>query len=353
MARPLRAGLSVVAIAIQVVLVLMVVGMTSGVVNEWGKRVEGVGADILVQPPNASIFFAFSGAVMQASVGEQLAKISGVDEVAPVVILMDARGYSVIYGIDYRSFTGLSTGFQFLAGGPFEGPDSVIADDLAARSHKLHIGQKLTLFNHEFTLSGIVWHGKGARYFVPLPTAQDISGADKRVSMFYVRSKGDTEGTRSEIVKLLPTHRVRSMAEYITLMNSSNLPELRPFIRSMVALGVAISFLVILLTMHTMVLERTREIGILKALGSSRLNILALIVGEALLMTALGILAGLVCTFGTAAILKQTAPTLSILISKGWIMRAAFLAILGTVAGALYPAFRAAQADPVDALAYE
>jgi putative ABC transport system permease protein len=249
----------------------------------------------------------------------------------------------------------LSTGFQFLAGGPFEGPDSVIADDLAAKSHKLHIGQKMTFFNHEFTLSGIVWHGKGARFFLPLATAQDIAGADKHVSMFYVRSKGEgnTEQTRAEIVKLLPTHRVRSMAEYVTLMNSSKLPELQPFIRSMVSLGVAISFLVVLLTMHTMVLERTREIGILKALGSSRLNILALIVGEALFMTALGILAGLVCTFGTAAVLKQTNPTLSILISNGWIVRAAFLAILGTVAGALYPAFRAAQADPVDALAYE
>src|SRR5574340_331894 len=62
-ARPLRACLSIVAIAIQVILVLMIVGLTSGVVSEWGKRVEGVGADLLVQPPNSSIFFAFSSAV--------------------------------------------------------------------------------------------------------------------------------------------------------------------------------------------------------------------------------------------------------------------------------------------------
>ena len=55
--RPLRSFLSVVAIAIQVILVLMIVGLTSGVISEWGKRVEGVGADIIVQPPNSSIFF--------------------------------------------------------------------------------------------------------------------------------------------------------------------------------------------------------------------------------------------------------------------------------------------------------
>ena len=58
-ARPLRAVLSILAISIQVILVLMIVGLTNGVVNEWSKRVEGVGADILVQSPNASIFFAF------------------------------------------------------------------------------------------------------------------------------------------------------------------------------------------------------------------------------------------------------------------------------------------------------
>ena len=71
-ARPLRCALSVIAIAIQVILVLMIVGLTSGMISEWGKRVEGVGADIMVQPPNASIFIAFSSAVMPESLGDQI-----------------------------------------------------------------------------------------------------------------------------------------------------------------------------------------------------------------------------------------------------------------------------------------
>src|ERR1700751_182541 len=97
-ARRLRSFLSVIAIAIQVILVLMIVGMTSGVISEWGKRVEGVGADILVQPPNASIFFAFSSAVMQESLGEQIEKLTGVDEVAPTLIQSDTKTLMIIYG---------------------------------------------------------------------------------------------------------------------------------------------------------------------------------------------------------------------------------------------------------------
>jgi len=75
---------------------------------------------------------------------------------------------------------------------------------------------------------------------------------EKRVSMFYVRSKGDTEATRAQILKLMPENSVRSLSEYMSLMNSSNLPQLRPFTRTMVALGIVVSFLVVLLNMHTM-----------------------------------------------------------------------------------------------------
>src|SRR5437879_5099200 len=103
-ARPLRSFLSVIAIAIQVILVLMIVGLTSGVISEWGKRVEGVGADILVQPPNSSIFFAFVSVGMQESLGEKIAALSGVDEVAPTVILTEPKHLVMVYGIDYKRF---------------------------------------------------------------------------------------------------------------------------------------------------------------------------------------------------------------------------------------------------------
>ena len=114
-----------------------------------------------------------------------------------------------------------------------------------------------------------------------------------------------------------------------------------------------ISFLVVLLTMHTMVFERTRDIGVLRALGSSRLEVCGLILGETLVMAALGAAFGLLCTYSVVAILHKTSPTLQIAIEGGWVIRAILLTIAGAIAGAAYPALRAAQNDPVDALAYE
>lgn len=352
-ARPLRSFLSVIAIAIQVILVLLIVGLTSGVISEWGKRVEGVGADLLVQPPNSSIFFAFSSAVMQESLADKIAALPGVDEVAPTLILTEPKNLIIVYGIDFKRFNALSRGFLFRDGRPFESSDEAIADDIIAQTKHLKVGDQITLLNHAFTICGIVAHGKGARFFIPLKTAQEIAGAEKRVSMFYVRSKGDTEGTRGQIIKLTPLDRVRSMSEYVTLMSSSNLPQLRPFTRTMVGLGIVISFLVVLLNMHTMVMERTREIGILKALGLSRLGILRLLLGETLILTVLGCVLGIVLTFIFQAIMKETNPGLMILITPQWVISSALLAVVGAAIGAVYPALRAAGTDPVIALAYE
>jgi len=351
--RPLRCALSVLAIAIQVVLVLMIVGLTSGILAEWGKRVEGVGADLLVQPPNSSIFFSFSSAVMPESLADQIAKLSAVDEAAPTLVVSDPKTLIIIYGIDYKRFNALSQGFIFRDGRPFQAPDECLADDIIAQTRHVKVGDTVNLINHVFTISGIVAHGKGARYFIPLKTAQDILGAENHISMVFVRSKSDTETSRAQILELNPQNRVRSMAEYVSLMNSSNLPELKPFIKTMVGLGIVISFLVVLMNMHTMILERTREIGILKALGFSRLDVIKMLLTETAVLTIVGSLAGIAITLLAEAVLKQANPGLAILITTRWVIGSIGLALIGASLGAAVPAFRASTVDPVDALAYE
>ncbi len=349
---PIRSGLSAVAIGLQVFLILLIAGLTSGILGDWRTRAEGIGADIMVQAPNSPMFFSFSSAVMPQSIVGTIAEFPDVEEAAGVLVLLDSGTLGIIYGADFKSFNGLSEGFTFLSGNPFTQPNEAIADDLAARARKLRVGDTTSLMNREFTVSGIVAHGKGARFFVPLATAQDIIGAEEQVSIVYVRSTGDTEAVLAELEELLPGYRIRSVAEYMSLMTSSNLPEIKPFINSFVGLGIVISFLVILLTMYTMVLERRREIGILKTLGASRMEICRLIVAEALLLVVLGVIVGLIGTYGITAVLHQTSPTLQIQITPEWILRSILVAVVGALAGSAYPALRAARSDPVDALAY-
>ncbi len=114
-----------------------------------------------------------------------------------------------------------------------------------------------------------------------------------------------------------------------------------------------VGFLVIFQSMYTAVMERTREIGILKSLGASKLYIVNVVLRETLLLAIVGIVAGILISMATRRAIMFEKPVLDRFWSNEWVLRSAVIAIVGALAGALYPALKAAQRDPIDALAYE
>jgi len=354
--RPVRTVISVLAVAIEVAMVMVVVGLTSGLLQESAKRVEGIGADVMVQPPGSSYFFGVTSAPMPIKIGDRLAELPHVQAVTPALFHMETSGgLNVIYGIAMESFDRVSGGFAFHAGGPFTGPYDVMVDDVYARANHVKVGLTLSLLNHQFRVSGIVEHGKGARIFVQLATLQDLLDAHDRASIFFVKctDPGYADDVVNSTHQLLPEYKVLPLREYERLMTSNNLPALSAFITAMIGVAVAIGFLVIFLSMYTTIHERTREIGILKSLGASKGYIIAAILREAALLCLVGIAGGWGGAFLTRKIILEEFPTLTVALTTVWAMRAAGLAIAGSLIGALYPALGAAQLDPVDALAYE
>ena len=110
--------------------------------------------------------------------------------------------------------------------------------------------------------------------------------------------------------------------------------------------------LVILLAMYTTVTERTRQIGILKALGMSKTGIAWVIEQEAILVSLLGVSVGIALTLAARlGVMRMT--TLVVDVEARWILIALLVGIVGGSIGALYPALRAARQDAVDALSYE
>lgn len=354
--RPVRTAVSVLAVAIEVGMVMLVVGLTTGLLHESAKRVEGVGADVLVQPPGASMFLGLTQSPMPIKIGDRLAEVPRVEAVAPVLFQFNSTGgINLIYGIDMKSFSRVTGGFVYHQGGPFEHPYDILVDDWYAKANNVKVGGSLRFLNHDFRVSGIVEHGKGARIFIPLDTAQDLSVAQGRASIFFVKCSNPayTDQVKTAIGQLLPGYQILPMREYMSMMSSNNLPALRAFITVMIAVAVIIGFLVIFLSMYTTITERTREIGVLKSLGASKFYILEAILREASLMALVGILAGYAGTLVAKRLILASFPTLSVDLTPEWAMWAALLAVVGTLLGAFYPALRAAQLDPVDALAYE
>jgi putative ABC transport system permease protein len=354
--RPLRTLIGVVAVAVEVALVVLIVGLTSGLLTETAKRIEGIGADVMVQPNAASIFIGITGAPMPIKIADKLAELKYVQSVAPALLQFSSTGgVDVVYGIDPESFRAVSGGFVFLQGHDMDGPEDLLVDDLAAAAKHIQVGDTFKLLNHDWHVAGIVEHGKGARLFVPLATLQDLVGAPDKASIFWVKCTRPehTEDVMDETRHLLPGYTVRPVRAMLTLMTSTNIPGLQTFIDAMISLAVAIGLLVIFLTMYTTVIERTRDIGVLKSLGAGRAFIVRALLTESAGLCLMGIVAGIGLSYLVRAAFLAGFPTLSINITTGWILRAGGIALAGAMLGASYPAWMASRKDPVEALSYD
>jgi len=354
--RPMRTLIGVIAIAVEVTLVIVIVGLTSGMLQETAKRIEGIGADIMVQPSSSSVFLGFSGAPMPIKIGDKVHELKYVQYVSPALLQFNTSGgVETIWGIDPVSFRQVSNGFVFLEGHDMEGPDDMLIDDWQAKAKHVRLGDTYPLLNHNWKVAGIVEHGKAGRIFVPITTLQELVGARDRATIFLVKCTRPehTPDVIAEIKELLPTNKVVPVKEYMSLMTSTNIPALQTFINSMIALAVSIGLLVIFLSMYTTVLERTRDIGVLKSLGASKFMIIRALLAETTLLCLLGIVAGIGLSYVVRAGFLSLFPTLSILITAGWVLRAGLIAIVGALIGASYPAWQASRKDAVEALAYD
>jgi putative ABC transport system permease protein len=359
--RPLRSLISIVAIALEVTLILLIVGFSLGMLNDSRTRLQGIGADVIVLPPGSSNLIGITGAPAPIQVAGILAKLNHVQSVAPVIMqvaIQSAGTPELIYGIDLPSYESMGAQFRYLEGGPFKGPDDVLVDDFFAHSKHVKVGDNVEILNHAFRIAGVVEHGKGARKFLRLSTLQEITGNKDKASAFYLKldSTANADAVVEEI-KAVPgmnAYVVHSMREYLSMMTPDNIPALAIFIRIVIGISVTIGFIVIFQAMYTAVMERTREIGILKSMGASKMYIVALILRETTALAIAGIILGTLLSLVAGFTIHARVPVLPMeVFNVGWIGRTTLIAIVGALGGAVYPAFKAARKDPIESLAYD
>jgi putative ABC transport system permease protein len=355
--RPVRSLISIIAIALEVTLILLIVGLSLGMLNDAKNRTVGIGADLMIQPPGSSLFMGISGAPVPAKIADVIRKQPHVAVVSPVVWQLNASGaLEVIYGID-DSFQQLRP-FQFLEGGPFQNPDDVIVDDYFATAKKVKVGDRIKILGpNDFRVSGIVLNGHGARKFLQMSTLQELNGSQGKASVFFVKvdNPANIDLVKREIQNIegMRDYKVITMAEYLSMMTAGSLPGFSQFITVVISVAVIIGFIVIFQAMYTAVMERTREIGILKSMGASKFYIVNVILRETVVLAFGGIVLGIFLSMAARRGIHAKLPTLPIQIDANWITYAILIAIGGAILGALYPAFKGAQKDPIEALAYE
>jgi len=350
--RPVRTLLSITAIGIQVTMVLTLVGVSRGILNDVAQRSRGVGADILVRAPGSSLI-GFSTNFSEKFI-PFFRKQPHVVAVAGTLV-QPIGGIDSITGIELKDFDSVTGGFTYLEGGPFKAPNDVLIDNVYAKQRKLRSGQMYNLNNHQWHITGIIEQGKLSRLFVDLSVLQDLYSNAGNVTAAYIKldDPANTQAVINQIKSRLPDYKVYSMQEFVSLMSVNNVPMLKEFIWVIITLGVLIGFLVVFLSMYTSVLERTREIGILKALGASPAYVVTILLRETVLVAIAGTVLGVLFTYGTKALIDALVPTLRQAIVPDWWPIAGAIAVCGAMLGAAYPGLKAAKQDAIEALAYD
>jgi putative ABC transport system permease protein len=355
--RPMRTLLSILLIGVPVTLILCLVGLSHGFIEDSQRRARGVGADIVIRPKGSSLLTLGYSMPMEM-VDKFFAKQPHV-QIATGVLNATVEGVTLgMTGLDLPTFDKMSGGFRYIEGGPFQGPDDVIIDDYYASQKNLHKGDHIKLLNHDWRVAGIMESGKLTRIAVPLATMQEAKGDQGKVSQIYLKLD-DPKNTKAMVGYLthlpaLEDYPIYPMEEFTSALNVNNIPALKAFTYVMMGIGVVIGFAVVCLSMYMAVLQRTREIGILKSMGGSKALILGIILVEAAMLGIGGSILGIFMSYGAYYLIHTLVPaSFPMIIVYEWWPIAGGITLAATVLGALYPGLSAAAHDPIEALAYE
>jgi putative ABC transport system permease protein len=353
--RPTRTFISMAGVALGVVLVLLNTGLVEGMLNDRARREQGVGAEIEFARTSAMLT-ASSVMSVDTPYADRLKQIAGVKLVSPVGRHVQrgnsGLGFEVVEGIEFDSYSAIS-GIRILEGRLFQNQDEVIVDRFKAEHNGLGVGSEIEVFGRKLKVAGIYGPEVGSRVKLSLAALQDYLSLPNKCSsiLVQVQDPARQEEVQKRIDGELPGNKVILRRDLMVGMSSS-IPGIQGFVRAVLALSVVVSSLVILLAMYTTITERTREIGILKSLGASKRFIVGVIEREALAISLIGVVVGLGVAL-IAAFFMRRATTLQVEFRWSWVLIAALIGFGAGALGALYPAIRAANQDPVKALAYD
>jgi putative ABC transport system permease protein len=299
---------------------------------------KNLGADLVVQRPEMravdsgqpaqamrGIRLPISSQILAAGDLEKLRAVPGVDAVSTALLLweFDRGGFRTIMGVDLtQPILGPVRVKDWLAQGRF--PDregEVVLEKHYAKFHHAALGDAFTIGGRSFKVVGTLEIREGsqiaaANIYLPLADAQALleKGAGS-VNTVYLRLKDPSllDRIKAEIIQALPGVSVASSDSFLEVMGGvSRISDQFALVASLVALGGAI-FLIIK-TMLANLVERAREIGILKAVGWTGADVRKQIMGEVFVQALLGGVAGIVAGYLISYLLGY----LSIPVSTPW-----------------------------------
>ena len=354
--RPFRTLISIVGVALGVILVTPFTGLARGMSDDMARRAANWKAEIVFTRPGA-METTSSNANVSTTYADRLLEIEGVKATVPVIRYITPNtkarwGIEQLDGVEWQPFAEMND-MQIVQGRAANANDEVILDERKMQDDKYKLDDTIEIFGKSYKIVGVFAPPSGARIKMSLAAMQEALEATNKCSYILVKLKDNAniDEVAARINQTLPGNKINLTRDLITDAQD-RIPALKTFLRVLVGLGAFVSTIFVLLSMYTTITERRKEIGILKSLGASKSFIIRVIEGEAFLIGVLGVLLGFTVSF-LASYIIQASFDLQFEFSQGWTLTAILIALGGSLVGALYPAWRASNIDPVLVLTNE
>lgn len=309
---------------------------------------------------SSSSGFETEAEINQSTVNS-ISQMSGVGQVAGVlrsrIELNGTQRPLTLLGIDGNLLS--MENVQITNGTVFTNSNEVIIGQTAATGLNKTIGDELTISNQTFKIVGIYQTGdfmNDRGIITSLSTLQNLTNTTG-VSMVLVKASNGTsaDSLAQKIENTYPNQltTTKSLSGFNRMNQGIQTIESGSWAVSLLAL--LIGGVIVVLTMLKSVSERTREIGVLKAVGWDRRRILGLILGESLILAVIATIIGLLIGVGAVEALSSTRLLMFIhpAFSVDLLLRAVGVALFLGIIGGIYPAYRASRLAPTEALRYE
>jgi putative ABC transport system permease protein len=359
--RKTRAVLSILAVAIGIAMMVTMLALAHGTLGEVADRMTSVDADLLVLPSQTTL--VAGGADFKDKHGQIIEKVAYQGQPVAKEVIAVLWQQVRMADKDQRMF-----GIDPAHMPAFLGFRKVLAGRLPQQDYELLIDQRLAVAGHykvddsiaalggDWRIVGIVEAGVAARVFCPIQTLRQIRfDGEPKVTAFYVKLRpglGKDPIERDKIAAVVADAlkaRVDPL-DAIQQMWESAFATMYAYIWVASAVAMTVCFLLICVTMYTMVVERTSQIAIIKAMGGGRLMLLGQSVIEAAILSVAGTAGGILLSILARWIIEKTMPLLTVEVRAKWFLLAVVVGILGGTLSALYPGWRAGKVQPALAM---